>query len=218
HRHGTESEGGIETQHEAGKLYLIGLDERPILMKRVRAPQMGHLFCDMKDFTKRTAFLKETVVADFLSREFYGPILTAAARHAQGAAHLADKGGIYLNNLLGDAVSFSGDIVGLLQLAEDIRTALGSYARRLDKEGSLEAGIFVSYGAAPEVATFEDHIFGQIKVSIAEKINESARGTARNGGVRARVDASLAQERARLGRPGLVCPLHVSVSQPLSIG
>src|SRR2546428_2743926 len=81
----------------------------------------------------------------------------------------------------------------------------------------LEAGIFVSYGAAPEVATFEDHIFGQIKVSIAEKINESARGTARNGGVRARVEAALARERARLGRPGLVCPLHVSVSQPLSI-
>src|SRR5205807_5005644 len=77
----------------------------------------------------------------------------------------------------------------------------------------LEAGIFVSYGAAPEVATFEDHIFGQIKVSIAEKINESARGTARNAGVRARVDAILASERKRLGRPALACPLHVPVSQ-----
>jgi hypothetical protein len=292
HRLGRESEGGIDTEHEAGKLYRIALEERPILMTRTRAVHMGHLFCDMKDFTKRTAFLKETVVADFLSREFYGPILTAAARHAQGAAHLADKGGIYLNNLLGDAVSFSGDIVALLELAQDIRTALGSYGRRLDKEGSrdavanvistieakfqgrrqqlagavqsaqeasrrgtpdpvsgedpasrlraleaelsrleeeraseialasgekLEAGIFVSYGAPPEVATFEDHIFGQIKVSIAEKINESARGTARNGGVRARVEAVLASERARLGRPGLVCPLHVSVSNPLSM-
>jgi hypothetical protein len=292
HRLGVESEGGIHTEYEAGKLYLLGLEERPILMTRSRAPHMGHLFCDMKDFTKRTAFLKETVVADFLSREFYGPILTAAARQAQGAAHLADKGGIYLNNLLGDAVSFSGDIVGLLELAQDIRSALGSYGRRLDKEGSreavanvianieqkfqgrrkqlgaavksaqeaqlrgtldpatgeepgarlralqiemsrleeeraseialasgekLEAGIFVSYGAPPEVATFEDHIFGQIKVSIAEKINESARGTARNGGVRARVEAVLAAERAKRGRPDLVCPLHVSVSQPLSM-
>jgi hypothetical protein len=292
HRQGGESEGGIGTEHEAGKLYFFGLEERPILMTRSRAPHMGHLFCDMKDFTKRTAFLKETVVADFLSREFYGPILTAAARHAHGAAHLADKGGIYLNNLLGDAVSFSGDIVALLELAQDIRTALGSYGRRLDKEGSreavanviatieekfqgrrqqlaaavqsaqeaqrrgtldplsgeapasrlrsleaemsrldderageialasgekLEAGIFVSFGAPPEVATFEDHIFGQIKVSIAEKINESARGTARNAGVRARVEAVLASERARLGRPGLGCPLHVSVSHPLSM-
>src|SRR3989454_5151078 len=261
-------------------------------MTRARAPQMGHLFCDMKDFTKRTAFLKETVVADFLSREFYGPILTAAARHARGAAHLADKGGIYLNNLLGDAVSFSGDIVALLELAEDIRSALGSYALRLDSEGSreavgkaiawleekfherrqqladavktaqeahrqgkpdplsgeeaeprlrsleaelrrlqdererdialatgekLEAGIFISFGAAPEVATFEDHIFGHIKVSIAEKINESARGTARNAGVRARTEAILAAERARVGRPALTCPLHVSVSEQLSV-
>ena len=292
HRTGGESEGGIEQEHEAGKLYVFSMDDKPILKGRTRSPQLGHLFCDMKDFTKRTAFLKETVVADFLSREFYGPILTAAARHARGAAHLADKGGIYLNNLLGDAVSFSGDIVALLELAEDIRRALGSYARRLDNEGSresvakqissieekfrtrrdalqasiksaqdalrrgtldpvsgeepghrlraleqerlklddereteislatgekLEAGIFISYGAAPEVATFEDHIFGQIKVSIAEKINESARGTARNGGVRARVDAILQTERAKRGKPGLTCPLLVSVSQPLSM-
>src|SRR5262249_39286397 len=136
---GAETEGGVPVEHEGGKLYLFSIEEKPILMGRSRTPQMGHLFCDMKDFTKRTAFLKETVVADFLSREFYGPILTAAARHAQGAAHLADKGGIYLNNLLGDAVSFSGDIVGLLELAQDIRAALASYGRRLDKEGSREA-------------------------------------------------------------------------------
>jgi hypothetical protein len=292
HRTGAESEGGLETQHEAGKLYLFSVEEKPILMGRTRSQQMGHLFCDMKDFTKRTAFLKETVVADFLSREFYGPILTAAADHAHGAAHLADKGGIYLNNLLGDAVSFSGDIVSLLKLAEAIRHALGSYQRRLESEAGsqevaktmaaieekfrdrqkkitaalksaqdalrrgtldplsgeepgtriqslqgeqqkldderenetslatgekLEAGIFISFGAAPEVATFEDHIFGQIKVSIAEKINESARGTARNLGVRARVDAILAAERARLGRADLLCPLSVAVSQPLSM-
>jgi hypothetical protein len=291
HRTGAESEGGIETQHEAGALYLFSLD-RPILLGRTRSAQMGHLFCDMKDFTKRTAFLKETVVTDFLAREFYGPILTAAARHAQGAAHLADKGGIYLNNLLGDAVSFSGDIVALLELSDEIRRALSSYSRRLDTESSraavsravaaidekyrtplqeiadqieaaadaqqrgmpdpvsgeepgtrlrllaveqqrlqdereseislasgekLDAGIFISYGAAPEVAMFEDHIFGSIKVSIAEKINESARGTARNPGVRARVDTVLASEKARRGLPGLVCPLHVAVSQPLSM-
>ncbi len=292
HRDGSENEGGIETQHEGGKLYLFSLEEKPILMGRARAPQLGHLFCDMKDFTKRTAFLKETVVADFLSREFYNPILTAAGRYAQGAAHLADKGGIYLNNLLGDAVSFSGNVVSLVELADDIRRAMGSYARRLDSEGSreavaktmagieekfrvrrerlfaaarsaheaqkrgtldpgsgeepgtrlraieaemqrlederqseisratgekLEAGIFLSYGAAPEVATFEDHIFGHIKVSIAEKINESARGTARNGGVRARIEAVLDAERARLEKPALICPLNVWVSQPLSM-
>ena len=67
------------------------------------------------------------------------------------------------------------------------------------------------------MATFDDPVFGQIKVSIAEKINESARGTARNGGVRARVDALLASERARVGQPALSCPLAVAVSQPLSM-
>ena len=291
HRTGAESEGGIEDQHAAGKLYLFTIEDKPLLLSRAGSQQMGHLFCDMKDFTKRTAFLKETVVADFLSREFYGPILTAAARHAQGAAHLADKGGIYLNNLLGDAVSFSGDIVGLVELSDEIRRALGSYSRRLDSEATsetvaktisgieekfrarrgelaagiksaqdalrrgtldplsgeepgtrlraltveqakleeereteislatgekLEAGIFISYGAAPEVATFEDHIFGPIKVSIAEKINESARGTARNGGVRARVDALIEAQRVKSPRP-LACPLAVAVSQPLSM-
>ncbi len=289
HRAGEDIGAG----HEGGKLYLFGLEgEKPILSTRARAPQMGHLFCDMKDFTKRTAFLKETVVADFLSREFYGPILTAAARHQHGAAHLADKGGIYLNNLLGDAVSFSGDIIALLELTQEIRVALQSYGRRLDREASseavarttatierrfharreelslflasasqalrkgtldpasgeepsyrirrleaelrqleeereselllasgekLEAGIFISFGAAPEVASFEDSVFGAIKVSIAEKINESARGTARNASVRSRVDALLAHERARLGKPDLVCPLAVAISKPLAM-
>ena len=292
-RTGAESEGGITDEYESGKVYLFGLDvERPILMTRARAQQMGHLFCDMKDFTKRTAFLKEAVVSDFLAREFYGPILTAAARYAHGAAHLADKGGIYLNNLLGDAVSFSGDIVSLVELSRDIRVALASYARRLDTEASseqvartvaaveekfrartlglqkavrsaqdalargtldplsgeepshrievlrveqqkldeereaeialasgekLEAGIFLSFGAAPEVATFEDHVFGHIKVSIAEKINESARGTARNGSVGARIDRLVHQARADSKRNDIVCPFAVSVSQPLNI-
>ena len=291
HRSGAESEDGLAVEHERGKLYLFGLDGNQILKARSRAPQMGHLFCDMKDFTKRTAFLKETVVADFLSREFYGPILTAAARHQHGASHLADKGGIYLNNLLGDAVSFSGDIVALLELTKDIRAALHSYGARLASEASseavartiaaieenyaerrkelqsqiasadgalargtldpasgeepahrlrilrgderaledqresdlalasgekLEAGIFISFGAAPEVATFEDAVFGAIKVSIAEKINESARGTARNGGVRARVDAMLAQACIEKGRE-LTCPLSVAVAQPLAM-
>ena len=81
----------------------------------------------------------------------------------------------------------------------------------------LEAGIFISYGAAPEVATFEDHVFGSIKVAIAEKINESARGTARNGGVRARIDSLVKQARASRGQPELSCPFAVFISQPLSI-
>jgi len=291
HRSGQESEAGIEAEYEHGRLYLFGVEERPLLHGRAHALRMGHLFCDVKDFTRRTAFLKEAVVADFLSREFYTPILTAAARHHHGADHLGDKGGIYLNNLLGDAVSFSGDVSALVALAHDIRRALSSYSKRLDSEGTseavarsiasieervavrrdalkqqmaraqeaarrgvpdptgeeprtrlarlsgelgrleeeregelalavgekLEAGIFISYGAAPEVATFDDHVFGSIKVAIAEKINESARGTARNGGVRARIDSLLKQARTSRGRPELTCPFSVFLSQPLVI-
>src|SRR5207249_3310242 len=138
HRSGQESEAGIEAEYEHGRLYLFGVEERPLLHGRAHALRMGHLFCDVKDFTRRTAFLKEAVVADFLSREFYTPILTAAARHHHGADHLGDKGGIYLNNLLGDAVSFSGDVTALVALAHDIRRALNSYARRLDSESSSE--------------------------------------------------------------------------------
>ena len=291
HRAAQESAESTQAEYDRGRLYLVAAEERPLLRARVQALQMGHLFCDVKDFTRRTAFLKEAVVADFLSREFYTPILTAATRHHHGAGHLHDKGGIYLNNLLGDAVSFSGDVTALVALAHDIRRALNSYAKRLDSESGseavarsiasieqrvsarraelqqeiakaqaalrqgvalpsgadprtqlshlqaeltrleeerqseialaagekLEAGIFISYGAAPEVATFEDHVFGSIKVAIAEKINESARGTARNGGVRARIDALVKQSRAAQGRPALSCPFAVSIAQPLSI-
>jgi hypothetical protein len=286
--HREENEEEIGSEYERGRLYLVGVEERPILRGRAKAPQIGHLFCDVKDFTRRTAMLKEAVVADFLSREFYTPILTAAARHHHGASHLHDMGGIYLNNLLGDAVSFAGDVSALVALAHDIRRALQSYARRLENEAStgavsrsiaaaeeryaarraqvqqaiaeaeeaqrrgvldnsgqeprtrltrlrselrriaeeheselslaqgekLEAGIFISYGAAPEVATFEDHVFGSIKVAIAEKINESARGTARSIPVRARVETLLRQEG---GDRGKTCPFSVFISQPLAI-
>jgi len=291
HRSGQESADRIDAEYDRGRLYRVSAEEHPLLRARASSLQMGHLFCDVKDFTRRTAFLKEAVVADFLSREFYTPILTAAARHHHGADHLHDKGGIYLNNLLGDAVSFSGEVTALVALAHDIRRALNSYARRLDAESSseavaksiasieerasarrselllqiaraqaalhkgvlddsgedprvrlaklhlelsrleeerqseialaagekLEAGIFISFGAAPEVATFEDDVFGSIKVAIAEKINESARGTARNGGVRARIDSLVKQARASQGRAEVSCPFAVSVSQPLSI-
>jgi class 3 adenylate cyclase len=291
-RSGAESEDGLGAEHSRGRLYLLSCGDAPLLAVRAGPRQMGHLFCDVKDFTKRTAFLKEAVVADFLHREFYTPILTAAARHHHGAVHLDDKGGLYLNNLLGDAVSFSGDIAACVDLAHDIREALENYGRRLAEESGreglsrsiglieerarkrleqlqasiasaeaaqtrgmldpesgiepgtrlrqlhlelgaldderkeelalvagerLEAGIFISFGAAPEVATFEDHVFGAMKVAIAEKINESARGTARAGGVRARIDALLQQARLQRGVPGLTCPFQVFLSKPLSI-
>lgn len=288
-RTGEETEGGEVAEYESGRLYLLTHDARPLLKARVGAPQVGHLFCDMKDFTRRTALLKESVIADFLQREFYAPILQAASGLDPGTRLPSTTQNVALNNLLGDAVSFSGDIVALVRLNRAIRHILRAYGRRLEQESSqeavasriralesqhrakrdalarsvrelkarapqadpamrasmllrakeltdeyrrreaqfeqeraraagekLEAGTFISWGAAPEVAQFEDAVFGHIKVAIAEKINESARGTARSAGVRAAVEARLERLRRRMGQP-LELPFQVLVGQPLSL-
>lgn len=288
-RTGEETEGGDVAEYESGRLYLLASDTRPLLKARVGAPQVGHLFCDMKDFTRRTALLKESVIADFLQREFYSPILQAASGLDPGARMPSTTQNVALNNLLGDAVSFSGDIVALVRLNRSIRQILRAYGRRLEQESSqeavasriralesqhrakrdalarsvrelqarapqaepamrqsmllrakelmaeyrrrearfeqeraraagekLEAGTFVSWGAAPEVAQFEDAVFGHIKVAIAEKINESARGTARSGGVRAAIEARLERLRRQTGQP-LELPFQVLVGQPMSL-
>jgi hypothetical protein len=81
----------------------------------------------------------------------------------------------------------------------------------------LEAGVFVSYGAAPVVLAIEDEVFGRNRVAIADKINESARGTARVASARARADAGLAAERARRRAPGLEHAWSVFIGQPLQV-
>lgn len=288
-RSGEETEGGGAAEYDTGRLYLLSHDDRPLLKARAGASQVGQLFCDMKDFTRRTALLKESVIADFLQREFYTPILQAASGLDPGSHAPSVQQNVVLNNLLGDAVSFSGDIVALVKLSRDIQRILRGYSRRLEHESStetvagrvraletqhrtkrdalersiqdlhtraptaapamrdamvlrakelsaeyvrreaafeversraagekLEAGTFISYGAAPEVAQFEDAVFGHIKVAIAEKINESARGTARSMSVRTSVDAHL-ERVCRLKKQTLTLPFQVVVGRPLSL-
>jgi len=260
-RTGEEIEGGLDAEYAGGRLYRISTREAPILRSSV-TPPMGHLFVDVKDFTRRTAMLGQTAVAEFLRREFYLPILTLAKRHFGGMSHLADKGGVTVNNLLGDALSVSGEILALVELALDIRKQLDSYERQLaravsseavakavkvieedferrarlhsgpraahlaaDKEialtrargEGLEAGVFIAFGPAPTVVKIEDEVFGHARVAIAEGINESARGTARSWGARAKADAQLAQERARRNDRALVHPWLVFVGAPLAI-
>jgi hypothetical protein len=81
----------------------------------------------------------------------------------------------------------------------------------------LEAGIFVSHGPAPLAVVIDDEVFGRHRVAIAEKINESARGTARAPAARLRADAALARERARRGAPALAHAWSVFIGQPLSV-
>jgi hypothetical protein len=290
-RTGQEAEGGTELEWEAGRLYRLSARGGAIL-HRSEERLAGHLFADVKDFTRRTGLLGQAVMAEYLRREFYGPILVAAKEHFGGMQHLADRGGVILNNLVGDAVSFSGRIDDMVALALATRRQFAAYAARLSREISsdvvarqiaaidaqlegvlerartaraaadaaaasaapgspqqaataalasraraevarlevdreralarargevLEAGVFVSYGPAPLVVVIEDEVFGRNRVAIAEKINESARGTARAAAARVRADAALARERERRRVPGLEHAWSVFIGQPMQV-
>ncbi len=284
-------QGGPDAEWEAGRLYRISARPGPILAVAQERP-IAHLFADVKDFTRRTSLLGQASMAEFLRREFYLPILAAAKERFTGMEHLSDRGGISVNNLLGDAISLSGDIEALVSLAGEIRRLLAAYETRLEREVSteavagrvtalearyrgeiarsqasrgeargeaeraapgspertealrraalhaaaasrlaaemersvsrtrgegLEAGVFVSFGTAPLVVSIDDEAFGHNRVAIAEKINESARGTARASMARARADQLLEAARAARGSPGLRHAWSVFIGQPLSI-
>jgi hypothetical protein len=229
-RTGQENDRSLDQEYQEGRLYRFGLDEEPFLKAQQRGAQVGHYFIDVKDFTQMTSRLKEDSTAEFLRREFYQPILTVAHEAYTGLTELGDRGGIYLNNLLGDAVTFSGDIATLVRVAARIREQLDAYSRRVAGDppapGSgesgpfqqgLVAGSFISFGPAPVVVTFSDPIWDKVKVSIAEKINESARGTARSPHALAMIREKLALLRQHTGNPQLVLPFRVYIEKPLDL-
>ena len=261
-RTGAEAEGGLEDEYQQGRLYRLSEQPGPLLRSAID-PLLGHLFVDVKDFTRRTALLGQAAMADFLRREFYEPILRAARGHNAGYEGLGDKGGISINNLLGDAISLSGQIDRVMALALDIRRHLQALERRLMSELSrervaqavdaleqefaerlrnvppwttpdrifaereralarargegLEAGLFISFGPAPLSVVVDDDVFGRSKVAIGERINESARGTARSSGARARADALLASAQEVRGDPGLRHPWSVFIGAPFTL-
>ncbi len=261
-RTGLESEGGNDGEYARGRLYRLSADRQALLKEEV-AQHVGHLFADVKDFTRRTALVGQAAMGELLRREFYVPVIASAKAHHTSHGPLA-SGNLQLNNLLGDAVSLSGSITALLGLARDLRRHLSAYERQLAREVSkesvektvaeleerflqrlsqdpsraealrlqadhetalarargegLEAGVFLSWGPAPLVLTIPDDVFGTSRVAIADKINESARGTARNPGARVRADALLDAERARRGDGSVKHPWAVFVGSPLPPG
>jgi hypothetical protein len=290
-RTGAEAEGGAEAEWAAGRLYRISPRPGPIL-RGAREQPVAHLFADVKDFTRRTALLGQAAMAEFLRKEFYLPILGAARQRMAAVPRVGDRGGASVNNLLGDAISLSGDIEVLVSVAMEIPRLLAAYETRLARalggeavagrvaaleaahrpaiqaaararaeareaaarapagsperaeaqrrlalaaaaEGrrvaerdravarargeGLEAGVFVSHGPAPLVVAIEDDVFGRNRVAIAEKINESARGTARAPAARARADELLRAERQARGLPDLRHAWSVFIGQPLSL-
>jgi hypothetical protein len=108
------------------------------------AAPIGHLFADLKGFTALTANLREVEVRQFLRSSFYEPLLRLAKEYFKGGSDLADRGGIRLNNLLGDALSLSGEPLDLLEFAERATALVRDEGRELMSKrrmaGTLRAG------------------------------------------------------------------------------
>ena len=121
----------LQKRYVQGQLYRLSGDGKPLLMT-AESRRTGFLFVDLKGFTQRTVRSKEIAVADFLRREFYEPILTAA----RGLAPVNGEE-FRLLNLLGDAAAFSGEIPALVMLAAEIRRICAAYERKL---GSFDPG------------------------------------------------------------------------------
>jgi hypothetical protein len=67
------------------------------------------------------------------------------------------------------------------------------------------------------VVLIDDELFGQNRVAIADKINESARGTSRSPPGRARADGELEAEREARKSPGLQHAWSVFIDHPLAV-
>lgn len=100
--------------YREGRAYWIGSEDQPMYL--LASPRMeGHLFVDVRDFTRRTSVIKERAMGDFLKRYFYEPVLAQAARRSST---------VKVSNMVGDAVAFRGDIVAMVDLALAIRKTL----------------------------------------------------------------------------------------------
>ena len=122
----------MKQEFEAGHLYRLSTDDHPFVKERV-VKKEGQLFVDLKGYTRRTALAKELVMSEFLKTEFYEPIMEAARRYQTGAQLVTREQNLQLVNLLGDAVAFSGDIVTLVKIAQDIQQIFLAYRRRLQE-------------------------------------------------------------------------------------
>jgi len=127
-----------------------------------KALQAGHLFADLKGFTALTAQLREVETRQLLRRHFYLPLLELAKTYFRGGTDMADRGGIRLNNLLGDAVSLCGDPSDLMDFAERASERVQSELRNLLKAAGA--------GAADELAAREaiDKALSELKVKAAK--------------------------------------------------
>ncbi len=284
-------DGDQESAYRAGKCYRIDIGQEP-LYRLAEIRHEAHLFVDLKDFTKRTASIKEAAMGDFLRRYFYTPIFELARKLQNG-----NEKALAISNIVGDAVGFRGEIVPMVSLALGIRQILKAAAEELDKgvseflggESSLleeidleikswrdriaqldaslagvapgtpqyeqfvaakkeitdrlamlasareeriaesvgfgvEAGAYVAFGAAAEVVDLSQAALGlaspsinesagYTSVTIAERLNEAARGTARSGILRAERDLRVSKARKERSSDRVALPFQVSIGK-----
>jgi hypothetical protein len=77
----------------------------------------------------------------------------------------------------------------------------------------VEYGLFISYGDAAEILTFEDQFWGKVNVAIADKLNEAARGAGRSLTTKKRLEALLRNSRWIRGNPHLEYPFHLYIDK-----
>jgi hypothetical protein len=88
--------------------------------------------------------------------------------------------------------------------------------RLLHRGAGLDAGLFISYGTSAEVIKIDDEVWGSQRVSISERINEAARGTARNMATYRLLEDSLAAARNERTNPHLEFPFRVFIADTRS--
>ena len=123
----------LEDEYEGGRIYRLATDMRPIL-RDLTIKKEGHLFMDLRGFTRRMCVSKEITTADFMLKGFFLPVLEVAKKY------YTDEGA-RLNNLVGDALSFSGRIHSLVALSQELREIFDTYTEQMqEREGLFSKG------------------------------------------------------------------------------
>ncbi len=120
-----KSREDLEDEYEQGRIYRLSTDNRSLL-RDLTIKKEGHLFMDLRGFTQRMCRAKEITTADFMLKEFFLPVLETARRYSTNE-------GVRLNNLVGDAFSFSGKISSLVSLAQELRIIFDKCAEEIKR-------------------------------------------------------------------------------------
>lgn len=70
----------LEDEYEGGRIYRLATDTRPIL-RDLAIKKEGHLFMDLRGFTRRMCVSKEISMADFMLKGFFLPVLEVAKKY-----------------------------------------------------------------------------------------------------------------------------------------